>query len=132
MPYTNANSIQAVYNKDATAMLKGTAVCPGTGLTTRAVNIVHPVAEDDWFFGVIQDSDIEANTLGNAYQIPFSNVQVRLASAVVKGDLLNVANALGEFQTAKVGAKNVAFVALSAGAAGTDTTWACPIGTRPL
>jgi len=125
MPFTNPQAEQPIFNKDATTILAGCAVIPSGGVTGRAANVKHPSAADDWFIGVTP-TDIPANSVGTAYQQPMSNVQVRLASAVTRGDFLNVANAQGEFQTAPGGALNAKYVALSNGAAGSDTTWAAP------
>lgn len=126
MPYTNPQAEQAVFNKDATVILKGCAIVPQAGVTTRAANVGHPTAADDWFIAVA-NMDIDPDTLGTAFQQPMSNVQVRLASNVARGDKLNIANTIGEFQKAPAMALNAKFVALSAGVAGSDTTWAAPL-----
>lgn len=131
MPFTNPQAEQGVYNTDGTTILKGCAVVPSGGLTGRAANVSHPSGADAWFVGVAA-ADIPASSGGIAYQSAFSNVQVRLASNVARGDRLRVANAAGEFETAALLSQNVALVALSNGAAGSSTTWAAPIGTRPL
>lgn len=131
MPYSNPMAEASIYNTDTTIILKGCAVVPSGGLTTRAANVTHTVLEDDWFLAVA-NMDIPASSGGTALQLPMSNVLVRLASDVTKGDILNVANALGEFQKAKIGSKNVGLIALSNGLSGTNTTWACPMALGPL
>lgn len=127
MPFVNPQAEFSVVNVDVTTILQGCAVVSnGTFTPLTLTNVTHTTGLDSWILGVTQ-ADLLANAAGTIYQSPFSNVQVRLASNVSKNDKLQVANTIGEFQTATANAINVMYIALTDGLAGTNTTWAVPI-----
>lgn len=128
MPYTNPSAQSGVYNVDATTILQGCGIIQNGTYNSSSFNVVKPSSSDSIIIGVT-DVDIPATQLGTMYQVGLSNMKLRLASNVTKGDKLNIANTSGEWQKAPLEASNIYYVALENGTSGTNTMWAAPVAT---
>lgn len=129
MPFTNPNAAIGVYNTDPTTILAGCGLIAVGGNFFGFLNVGHVLSSDCPIYGVA-DTNIPTVTTANMFHNSYSDVQVRLASNVVVGDLLNIANTTGEFQKAPSTAKNIIYMSLENGTAG-NLCWASPVGAAP-